>query len=45
MKSKFQRKQRTRIVFQKQKVKAKVPNFQENALAFQLRTLEKYGAS
>ena len=33
MKSKFQREPRTRIVFQKQKRKAKVPNFQENSLA------------
>ena len=45
MKSKLQREQRTRIVFQKQKRKAKVPNFQENSLAFQMRTVEKYGAS
>ena len=32
MKQKFQREQRTRIVFQKQKRKAKVPNFQGNSL-------------
>ena len=44
MKSKFQREQRTRIVFQKQK-KAKVPNSQENSLAFQLRTFGKYEVS
>ena len=37
MKSKVQREQRIRIVFQQQK-KAKVPSFQENPLAFQLRT-------
>ena len=34
MKSKFQREQRTSIVFQKQKRKAKVQNIQENSLAF-----------
>ena len=45
MKSKFQREQRTRIVFQKQKRKAKVSNFQENSSAFQLRIAGKYGAS
>ena len=45
MKSKFQREQRTRIVFQKQKRKARVPNFQENSLSFQIRTVGKYGAS
>ena len=45
MKLKFQREQRTRIVFQKQKRKAKVPNFQENALAFQLRAVTNYLAS
>ena len=45
MKSKFQREQRTRIVFQKQKRKAKVPNFQENSLAFQLRIVGKCGPS
>ena len=45
MKSKFQREQRTRIVFQKQKGKTKAPNFQENSLAFQLRTVGNYGAS
>ena len=44
MKSKIQREQKTTIVFQKQK-KPKVPNFQENSLAFQLRTVGKYGAS
>ena len=43
MKSKFQSEQRTRIVFQKQKRKAKVPNFQENSLAFQMKTVGKYG--
>ena len=32
MKSKFQREQRTRIPFQRQKRKAKVSNFQENSL-------------
>ena len=42
--SKFQREQRTRIVFQKQKRKAKVSNFQENSLAFLLRTVRNYGA-
>ena len=45
MKSKFQREQRIRIVFQKQKRKAKVPNFQESSLAFQMRTVGKYEAS
>ena len=45
MKSEFQRKQRIRIVFQKQKRKAKVPNFQENWLAFQLWIVGKYRAS
>ena len=45
MKSKFQREQRTRIVFQQQKRKAKVPNFQENSLAFQLGTVGNYWAS
>ena len=45
MKSKFQREQRTRTVFQKQKGKTKAPNFQENSLAFQLRTVGNYGAS
>ena len=44
MKLKFQREQRTKIVFQKQKRKAKVPNFQENAVAFQLRTVRNYVA-
>ena len=44
LESKFQREQRTKIVFQKQKRKAKVPNFQENSLAFQLRTVGNYGA-
>ena len=44
MKSKFQREQRTSIVFEKQKRKAKVPNFQENPLAFKMRTVGKYGA-
>ena len=34
MKSKFQREQRTSIVSQKQKRKAKVQNVQENSLAF-----------
>ena len=43
-KSKFQREQRTRIVFQKHKRKAKVPNVQENSLAFQLRTVGNSGA-
>ena len=33
MKSKFHREQRTRIVFQKQKIKTKVANFQETLLA------------
>ena len=32
-------------VFRKQKRKAKVPNFQENSLVFQLRAAGKYGAS
>ena len=45
MKSKFQRETRARIVFQKQKRMEKVPNFQENSLVFQLRTVGKYGAS
>ena len=45
MKSKFQSEQRTRIVFQKQKRKAKVPIFQENSLAFQMKTVGKYGPS
>ena len=45
MKSKFQREQRTRIIFQSQKRKAKVPNFQENSLSFQTGTVGKYGAS
>ena len=45
MKSRFQREQRTRIVFQTQKRTAKVQNFQENSLVFQLRTVGKYGAS
>ena len=45
MKSIFQREQRTRIVLQMQKRTAKVQHFQENSLAFQLRTVEKYGAS
>ena len=45
MKSKFQREQRTKIVFQIQKRKGKVPNFQKNSLAFRLRTVGKYGAS
>ena len=45
MKLKFQRERRTRIVFQKQKGKAKAPNFQENLLAFQLRTVGNYGTS
>ena len=44
MKLKFQREQITKIVFQKQKRKAKVPNFQENAVAFQLRTVRNYVA-
>ena len=39
--SKFQRQQRKIIVFQKQKRKVKVPNFQGNSLAFQLRTAGK----
>ena len=42
--SKFEREQRTRMVFQKQKRKAKVSNFQENSLAFLLRTVGNYGA-
>ena len=42
MKSKFQREQRIRIVFQKQKRKE---NSQENSLAFQIRLFGKYGAS
>ena len=42
MKSKFQREQKTRIVFQQQKRKVKVPNFQENSLAFQLGTVGNY---
>ena len=45
MKSKFQSEQSKRTDFQKQKRKAKVPNFQENSLALQLRTAGKYGAS
>ena len=45
MKSRFQREQRTRIVFQKQKRTAKVQNFQENSLAFPLGTVRNYGAS
>ena len=45
MKSRFQREQRTRIVFQKQKRTAKIQNFQENSLSFQLRTVGKCGAS
>ena len=45
MKSKFQREQRKRIVFQKQKRKAKVPIFQEISLASMMRTVGKYGAS
>ena len=45
MKSRFQREQRTRIVFQTQKRTAKVQNFQEDSLVFQLRTVGKYGAS
>ena len=45
MKSKFQREQRLRIVLQKQKRKKKVPNFQENLLAFQLKIVETYEAS
>ena len=45
MKSRFQREQRTRIVFQTQKRTAKVQNIQENSLVFQLRTVRKYGAS
>ena len=45
MKSKFQREQGIRIIFQKRKRKAKVPNFQENSLAIQIRTFGKYGAS
>ena len=45
VKSKFQTEQRTRIVFQKQKRKTKVPNFQENSSVFQLRTVGNYGAS
>ena len=44
MKSKFQKEQRKIIVFQKQKRRAKVPNFQGNSLAFQLRTAGKHGA-
>ena len=44
MRSKFQREQWTRVIFQKQK-KAKTPDFQENSLASQLRTVGKYGAS
>ena len=44
-KSIFQREQRTRIVLQMQKRTAKVQNFQENSLAFQLRRVGKYGAS
>ena len=45
MKPRFQREQRKRIVFQTQKRTAKVQNFQENSLFFQLRTVGKYGAS
>ena len=45
VKSKFQTEQRTRIVFQKQKRKIKVPNFQENSSVFELKTVGKYGAS
>ena len=45
MKSKFQSEQRTKIVFQMQKRKGKIPNFQKNSLAFRLRTVGKYGAS
>ena len=44
MKSKFQREQPTRMLF-KSKKKAKVPNFQDNSLAFQLRTVGKYEVS
>ena len=43
MKSKFQRKNKNN--FQKQKRKAKVPHFQESSLAFQMRTVGKYGVS
>ena len=45
MKSRYQREQKERIVFQKQKRTAKTRNFQENSLDFQLRTVRKYGAS
>ena len=45
MKSRLQRVQRTRIVFQTQKTTAKVQHFHENSLAFQLRAVGKYGAS
>ena len=45
MKSKFQSERSKRTDFQKQKRKAKVPNFQENSLAFQLRIAGKYGVS
>ena len=45
MKTRFQRERRTRIVFQKKNRTTKVQNFQENSLAFQLRTVGKDGAS
>ena len=45
MKSKFQKEQGRRIVFEKKKRKTKVPNIQESSLAFQQRTVGKYGAS
>ena len=45
MKSKFQREQKTRMVFEKQKRKAKVSNLQENSLAFQLKTVGNYEES
>ena len=37
MRSKFHREQRTRIVFQKEKIKTKVTNFQETLLAWEQR--------
>ena len=45
MKSKFQREQKIRMVFEKQKRKAKVPNLQEDSLAFQLKTVGNYEES
>ena len=42
--SKLQRAERTRIASQMQK-NAKVPNFQENSLVLQMRTVGSYGTS